>query len=153
MAMIIELGAMSSERLFVSVNWSLFNYENSQKFKQHKKETYPISFIFLRDVIMLLSDEEHFTIVLSAIRDCDSDTDVSVLIVEKVVAQIINCVNTQFTAQDILDEIVEIFDFYNTFIKAKKIDIKPIPDDMKDLIEKCINEVIDDVTKDNKKQK
>lgn len=95
---------------------------------------------------MLLSDEEHFTIILSAIRDYESGVnDIGILIVEKVVAQIIACVNTQFTTQDILDEIIEIFDFYNDFITEKKIDMKTIPDEMKDLVEVYINEVIKNV--------
>ena len=95
---------------------------------------------------MLLSDEEHFTIILSAIRDYESGlNDIGILIVEKVVAQIIACVNTQFTTQDILDEIIEIFDFYNDFITEKKIDMKTIPDEMKDLVEVYINEVIKNV--------
>lgn len=92
---------------------------------------------------MLLSDEEHFTIILSAIRDYEEGvTDIAILIVEKVVAQIITCVDTQFTTQDILDEIEEIFNFYNDFIKEKKIDMKIIPDEMVDLVSIYINEVI-----------
>ena len=92
---------------------------------------------------MLLSDEEHFTIILSTIRDYEEGvTDIAILIVEKVVAQIITCVDNQFTTQDILDEIEEIFNFYNDFIKEKKINMKTIPDEMVDLVSIYINEVI-----------
>ena len=96
---------------------------------------------------MLLSDEEHFTIILSAIRDYESGIDIGILIVEKVIAQIIDCVTVQFTTQDVLDEIIEIFDFYNDFVTEKGIDMKLIPDEMKDLVEIYINEVIKDVKK------
>ena len=97
---------------------------------------------------MLLSDEEHFTIVLSAIRDYEKGvTDISILIVEKVTNQIIKYVKDNFTTQDVFDEIIEVFNFYNDFVTEKKIDMKLIPDAMKDLVEIYINEVIDDVEK------
>lgn len=93
--------------------------------------------------IMLLSDEEHFAIILSAIRDYKTgENDISILIVEKVVAQIIDCVNSQFTTQDVLDEIIEVFGFYNDFITQKKIKMQLIPDEMGELVEVYINEVI-----------
>ena len=95
---------------------------------------------------MLLSDEEQFTIVLSAIRDYEAGmNDIGILIVEKVSAQIVACVDTQFTTQDIFNEIVEVFDFYNDFVTTKQLDMKLIPDAMKDLVELYINEVINDV--------
>ena len=90
--------------------------------------------------IMLLSDEEHFAIILSAIRDYKTgENDISIL---KVVAQIIDCVNSQFTTQDIFDEIIEVFNFYNDFITQKKIEMQLIPDEMGELVEVYINEVI-----------
>lgn len=95
---------------------------------------------------MLLSDEEHFTIILSAIRDYEKGkTDVAILIVEKVTNQIISCVKDNFTTQDVFDEIVEVFNFYNDFINEKNIDMKSIPSEMIDLVEVYINEVINDV--------
>jgi hypothetical protein len=95
---------------------------------------------------MLLSDEEHFTIVLSAIRDYESGVnDIGILIVEKVTTQIKNCVDVSFTTQDIFDEIIEVFSYYNDFITEKGLDMKLIPDEMVDLVEFYINEVVDDV--------
>ena len=95
---------------------------------------------------MLLSDEEHFTIILSAIRDYEQGvTDIGILLVEKVIAQIIACVDTHFSTQDVFDEIIEVFDFYNDFITTKNIEMKTIPDEMKDLVQIYINEVIKDV--------
>ena len=95
--------------------------------------------------IMLLSDEEDFAIILSAIRDYKTgENDISILIVEKVVAQIIDCVNSQFTTQDIFDEIIEVFNFYNDFITQKKIKMQLIPDEMGELVEVYINEVIEE---------
>ena len=84
---------------------------------------------------MLLSDEEHFAIILSAIRDYKTgENDISILIVEKVVAQIIDCVNSQFTTQDIFDEIIEVFNFYNDFIRQKKIKMELVPGGMGELV-------------------
>lgn len=98
---------------------------------------------------MLLSDEEHFTIILSAIRDYEEGvTDIGILLVEKIVAQIIACVDTQFTTQDILDEVEEVFNFYNDFITEKKIQMKTIPSEMVDLVEVYINEVVKECWKD-----
>ena len=93
--------------------------------------------------IMWFSHVEHFAIILSAIRDYKTgENDISILIVEKVVAQIIDCVNSQFTTQDIFDEIIEVFNFYNDFITQKKIKMQLIPDEMGELVEVYINEVI-----------
>lgn len=95
---------------------------------------------------MLLTDEEHFVIILSAIRDYESGVnDIGILIVEKVISQIINCVDTQFDTQQLFDEIVVVFDYYNDFIQEKKIDMKKIPDEMIDLVEHYVNEVVKDV--------
>lgn len=95
---------------------------------------------------MLLTDEEHFVIILSAIRDYESGVnDIGILIVEKVINQIMNCVDVQFDTQQLFDEIVVVFDYYNDFIQEKKIDMKKIPDEMIDLVEFYVNEVVKDV--------
>lgn len=102
---------------------------------------------------MLLSSEEHYIIVLSAIRDYESGVnDVGILIVEKIISQISSCVTEQITTQDIFDEIIEVFNYYNDFITEKKLDLKTIPDEMIDLVEIYINEVVKDVT-ETKKEK
>lgn len=94
---------------------------------------------------MLLSDKERYTIVLSTIRDYESGVnDVSILLIEKVIAQIYN-VNKSITTQDIFDEIVETIEYYNTFIEDKNIDFKKIPEEIIDLVEQYINEVVKDV--------
>lgn len=95
---------------------------------------------------MLLSDDERFIIVLSAIRDYEpGNTDIGILIVEKVSNQILNCVDNQITTQEIFDEIIEIFNYYNDFIQEKDIDLKLIPNEMVDLVEYYMNEVIKNV--------
>ena len=95
---------------------------------------------------MLLTDEEHFVIILSAIRDYESGVnDIGILIVEKVISQIMNRVDTQFDTQQLFDEIVVVFDYYNDFIQEKKIDMKKIPDEMIDLVEYYVNEEVKDV--------
>ena len=94
---------------------------------------------------MLLSDEEHFTIILSAIRDyTPGETDIAILIVEKVSNQLSGLVNQQFSTQDIYDEVVECFDFYNDFIKEKKIDLKLIDDDIYELVLVYLNMIVEE---------
>lgn len=94
---------------------------------------------------MLLSDEEHFTIILSAIRDyTPGETDIAILIVEKVSNQLSGLVNQQFSTQDIYDEVVECFDFYNDFIKEKNIDLKFINDDVYELVLMYLNMIVEE---------
>ena len=94
---------------------------------------------------MSLSDEEHFTIILSAIRDyIPGETDIAILIVEKVSNQLSGLVNQQFSTQDIYDEVVECFDFYNDFIKEKKIDLKLIDDDIYELVLVYLNMIVEE---------
>ena len=97
---------------------------------------------------MLLSDEEHFAIILSAIRDYQEGVnDIPILIVEKVSAQIINCVKDSFSTQDIYDEIEECFNFFNDFIKEKDINLKPIDSGFFDLVVAYLNTVIEEYDK------
>lgn len=99
---------------------------------------------------MLLSDEEQFTIILSSIRDYEEGVDdIGILIIVRVINQIISCVKDPITTQDIFDEILEVIKYYNDFIEQKNIDLKPIPDEMADLVEIYINEVVEDVQKTN----
>ena len=66
---------------------------------------------------MLLSDEEHFAIILSAIRDyTPGENDIAILIVEKVSTQLSSLVDKQFSTQDIYNEVAECFDFYNDLL-------------------------------------
>ena len=94
---------------------------------------------------MLLSDEEHLTIILSAIRDyTPGETDIAILIVEKVSNQLSGLVHQQFSTQDIYDEVVECFDFYNDFIKEKNIDLKFINDDVYELVLMYLNMIVEE---------
>ena len=95
---------------------------------------------------MLLDDKEHYTIVLSTIRDYESGVnDIGILLIEKIITQIITCVDEQITTQDIFDEIIYGIEYYNDFIEEKKIDLKLIPNEVIDLVEIYINEVVNDV--------
>ena len=94
---------------------------------------------------MLLSDEEHFAIILSAIRDyTPGENDIAILIVEKVSSQLSNLVNEQFSTQDIYDEVVECFDFYNDFIKEKQIELKTINEELYELVLTYLNMVVEE---------
>lgn len=92
---------------------------------------------------MLLTDEEHFTIILSAIRDYHpGENDIPILIVEKVSKQIINSVDKQFSTQDIYDEVEECFNFYNDFVKEKKMGLKLIDDGFFELVKEYLNMIV-----------
>ena len=94
---------------------------------------------------MLLSDEEHFAIILSAIRDyTPGESDIAILIVEKVSTQLRSLVNKQFSTQDIYDEVAECFDFYNDFVKEKKLDLKQIDDGLYELVIEYLNMIVEE---------
>lgn len=94
---------------------------------------------------MLLSDEEHLTIILSAIRDyIPGENDIAILIVQKVSNQLSTLVNEQFSTQDIYDEVVECFDFYNDFVNEKNIDLKTIDDGMYELVLQYLNMIVEE---------
>lgn len=68
----------------------------------------------------LLSNEEKFSIVLASIRDYkEGENDIAILIVEKISKQLIDSINYQIDTQDILDEVIECYNFYNDFIEQK----------------------------------
>lgn len=94
---------------------------------------------------MLLTDEEHFAIILSAISDyTPGENDIAILIVEKVSTQLSHLVDKQFSTQDIYDEVVECFDFYNDFVKEKNIDLKIIVDEMYELVLEYLNMIVEE---------
>ena len=94
---------------------------------------------------MLLSDEEHFAIILSAIRDyTPGENDIAILIVEKVSTQLRSLVDKQFSTQDIYDEVAECFDFYNDFVKEKKLDLKQIDDGLYELVIEYLNMIVEE---------
>lgn len=99
---------------------------------------------------MLLTDEERFVIILSAIRDYEKGTnDIGIIIVEKVANQIMNSIDTNFNTQQILDEIIETFNYYNDFVTEKNIDMQKISDGMIDLVEHYINEIVTNIDKED----
>lgn len=101
---------------------------------------------------MLLSDEQHFLIILYAIRHYDEKTDnIGILLFESVINEIITSVDTHMTTQDVFNEVIELYNFYNDFVKEKKIDLPLVNDETIDIIESCMNEVIRNVQKDETK--
>ncbi len=94
---------------------------------------------------MLLSDNERLVIILSAIRDyIPGENDIAILIVEKVSKQIIDSVDTQFTTQDIYDEVEECYNYYNDFIKEKQIDLKIIEEGYYELVKSYLNIIVEE---------
>lgn len=94
----------------------------------------------------LLSDEEKFSIVLASIRDYnEGENDIPILIVEKLTKQLIDSINHQINTQEILDEVIECYNFYNDFIEQKNINLKTIPEEWYELVELYLNEVVKEV--------
>lgn len=92
---------------------------------------------------MLLTEQEHFVIILSAIRDYKrGENDIAILIVQKVSQQIIDSVTESFSTQDIYDEVAECFNFYNDFVREKNVDLKLIDDSLYELIKEYLNTII-----------
>ncbi len=94
----------------------------------------------------LLSDEEKFGIVLASIRDYkEGENDIAILIVEKLTKQLINSINNQIDTQDILNEVIECYNFYNDFIEQKNINLKTISEEWYKLSEIYMNQVVKEV--------
>lgn len=97
---------------------------------------------------MILTDEEEFAIILASIRDYrQGENDIAILIVEKVCTQIFHSVDEQISTQDVYDEILECFEYYNTFVKEKNIDLQLIDDGIYDLVEFYLNEIVKEIEK------
>lgn len=94
----------------------------------------------------LLSNEEKFSIVLASIRDYkEGENDIAILIVEKISKQLIDSINYQIDTQDILDEVIECYNFYNDFIEQKNVNLKTIPKEWYELVEIYLNEIVEEV--------
>ena len=94
----------------------------------------------------LLSNEEKFSIVLASIRDYkEGEKDIAILIVEKISKQLIDSINYQIDTQDILDEVIECYNFYNDFIEQKNVNLKTIPKEWYELVEIYLNEIVEEV--------
>lgn len=94
----------------------------------------------------LLSDEEKFSIVLASIRDYnEGENDIPILIVEQLTKQLIDSINHQIDTQDILDETIECYNFYNDFIEQKNINLKTIPEEWYELSEIYMNQAVKEV--------
>ena len=99
---------------------------------------------------MLLNDEERFAIVLASIRDYkEGENDIQILIVQQLTNQLnkklINSIDNQIDTQEILDETLEIYDFYNEFIEEKNINLKTIESQWYDLVELYLNEIVEGI--------
>lgn len=99
---------------------------------------------------MLLNNEERFAIVLASIRDYkEGENDIPILIVQQLTNQLnkklINSIDNQIDTQEILDETLEIYDFYNEFIEEKNINLKTIESQWYDLVELYLNEIVEGI--------
>ena len=94
---------------------------------------------------MMLTANEHLTIILSAIRDYQpGENDIPILIVEKVCNQIPNSVDNQINTQDIYNEVEECFNFYNDFIKEKNVNLKTIEEGYYELVKEYLNIIVEE---------
>ena len=99
---------------------------------------------------MLLNDEERFAIILESIRDYkEGENDIPILIVQQLTNQLnkklINSIDNQIDTQEILDETLETYDFYNEFIEEKNINLKTIESQWYDLVELYLNEIVEGI--------
>lgn len=99
---------------------------------------------------MLLNNEERFAIVLASIRDYkEGENDIPILIVQQLTNQLnkklINSIDNQIDTQEILDETLETYDFYNEFIEEKNINLKTIESQWYDLVELYLNEIVEGI--------
>lgn len=100
---------------------------------------------------MLLTPNEHLTIILSSIRDYQpGENDIPILIVQKISKQLIESVDNQITTQDIYDEVEECFNFYNDFIENKNVDLEKIDDGFYELVKTYLNMIVEEYDGINK---
>lgn len=94
---------------------------------------------------MLLTPNEHLTIILSSIRDYQpGENDIPILIVQKISKQLIESIDNQITTQDIYDEVEECFNFYNDFIENKNVDLEKIDDGFYELVKTYLNMIVEE---------
>lgn len=98
---------------------------------------------------MLLSDDDRLEITLGTILEHNEDlNDVPMIIIDRVCKQIIKSVNKQIDTQEIYDEIIECFNYYNDFVIEKNIVELPIVDEgFYELCEVFLNDAIKEVFK------
>lgn len=95
---------------------------------------------------MLLDDNERLMIILNAIRDyIPGENDIAILIVEKVCTTIRETIDFSFSTQDLYDEVVECFEFYNDFITEKGIDLRLIDKDIYELVRYYLNKIVEEL--------
>lgn len=92
---------------------------------------------------MLINDTEKSNIIFKAIQEYKpGENDFSILISVKVMEAITKNKNNfdHVDPQDILEEIEDTFDFFNDFIKERKINLPNIPENHKNLVEEMMNQ-------------
>lgn len=94
---------------------------------------------------MILTQNDKFIIILSAIRNYRKNQDIFTLIVEETCRTIPKHVNELITTQDIYDVIVDCFDMYNDYIIEKKVDLPSIPDGAYDLVLVYLNDLVEEL--------
>lgn len=92
---------------------------------------------------MLINDTEKSNIIFKAIQEYKpGENDFSILISVKVMETITKNKNNfdHIDPQNILEEIEDTFDFFNDFIKERKINLPNIPENHKNLVEEMMNQ-------------
>lgn len=99
---------------------------------------------------MILTPNEHFTIILSAIRDYQpGETDIPILLCEKISNQLSESIDSQIDTQDIYDEVEFCFNLYNDFIKERDIDLQLIDEGFYQLVMVYLNMINKEMESDN----
>lgn len=91
----------------------------------------------------MLNDNDRLMIVLTSIRNYSQGKDIYTLITEEACRIILLNVDNKISTQDIYDEIVECFNFYNIFVTEKKMDLPIIPDEAYELVLAYLNNLVE----------
>lgn len=93
----------------------------------------------------MLNNNDRLMIILTSIRNYTKGKDIYTLITEEVCRIILLKNDSKISTQDIYDDITECFDFYNSFIAEKNMDLPSIPDGAYDLVLAYLNNLLEEL--------
>ena len=92
---------------------------------------------------MILNDQQKMVLILNTIKGYKRDEDdIGILLVQNVSKKLSDIIDSPITTEDIYYEIKECFDFYNDFVKDKKVDLPLVNDKMNDLVVFYLNTIV-----------
>lgn len=92
---------------------------------------------------MILNDQQKMVLILNTIKGYKKDEDdIGILLVQNVAKKLSDIIDSPITTEDIYYEIEECFNFYNDFVKDKKVDLPLVNDKMNDLVVFYLNTIV-----------